>query len=218
MRPAPRYKLFGCLVIDVGEQLRLAEIRDQPREVGLSGFRLCIILPLLVIEPSGNVNARARTWIASSPSSASWRSLARWIRIIRLLCEPCTSLSHETDDHCAGSRTCNMAIACPCILTWSRLSLPSACFELDDILFGVSPARALLPPPHVDVADLAVLDQRAWLVLGDLEPVGGFARRQQRPCPDIHASPSRNLGDHDGRQRHRGQTQPIIRLERAIVR
>jgi hypothetical protein len=52
--------------------------------------------------------------------------------------------------------------------------LPSALFELGDIIFGVSPARSLFPPPHVDVADLTILYQRAKLVLGDAQPAGGL--------------------------------------------
>ena len=55
MAPAPRHKLFGRLVIDLGERLRFAEILDQPCEVGIRGFRVGIVLRLVMPEPIGDV-------------------------------------------------------------------------------------------------------------------------------------------------------------------
>jgi hypothetical protein len=46
--------------------------------------------------------------------------------------------------------------------------------KLSKILFGVSTARSLFPPPHVDEADFTILDQRAKLILGDVQPAGGL--------------------------------------------
>ena len=42
-------------VVDVGQRLGLAEILDQPREVGRCGVRLRVVLPALVPQPRGNV-------------------------------------------------------------------------------------------------------------------------------------------------------------------
>jgi hypothetical protein len=51
--------------------------------------------------------------------------------------------------------------------------------KIGDVLFGISSTRSHLAPADIDIADFAIMNQRGELVLGDVEPPGGFLRCQQ---------------------------------------